>query len=130
MLLDTSGIFAHLHKEEPTHQLAQELFKSRRKCITHSLVIAEFVTLASARRVPRRLVLDSIAVLLKNPRVEMIWVERQTLLDSIAFLESRIDKMYSLCDAASFKLMRQRDMTEALTTDHHFEQEGFRALLR
>lgn len=32
---------------------------------------------------------------------------------------------YSLCDAASFALMRRLGINEALTTDRHFEQEGF-----
>ena len=44
-------------------------------------------------------------------------------------LIDRADKTYSLCDAVSFVLMRQRRMTEALTTDRHFEQEGFVRLL-
>ncbi|MEH2121039.1 hypothetical protein [Nostoc sp.] len=35
-----------------------------------------------------------------------------------------------LCDALSFVLMRQRGITEALSTDRHFEQEGFIRLLR
>lgn len=34
-----------------------------------------------------------------------------------------------LCDAVSFVLMRMYGETEALTTDHHFEQEGFVRLL-
>jgi len=38
-------------------------------------------------------------------------------------------KTYSLCDAVSFVLMRRRSLSEALTTDRHFEQEGFRRLL-
>ena len=37
---------------------------------------------------------------------------------------------YSLCDAVSFVLMKQRGLREALTTDHHFEQEGFTRLLK
>jgi predicted nucleic acid-binding protein len=41
----------------------------------------------------------------------------------------RLDKDYSLCDAVSFLLMRARGLTDALTTDKHFEQEGFRRLL-
>jgi uncharacterized protein len=44
-------------------------------------------------------------------------------------LERRPDKSYSLCDAVSFILMRRRGITEALTTDRHFEQEGLRRLL-
>jgi predicted nucleic acid-binding protein len=48
----------------------------------------------------------------------------------VAKLSDRQDKTYSLCDAVSFVLMRQRKMTDALTTDRHFEQEGFVRLLR
>ena len=45
-------------------------------------------------------------------------------------LFARPDKNYSLCDAVSFVLVRERGETEALTTDGHFEQEGFRAIFR
>ena len=38
-------------------------------------------------------------------------------------------RTYSLCDAVSFVLMQHYGITEALTTDHHFEQEGFVRLL-
>jgi uncharacterized protein len=41
----------------------------------------------------------------------------------------RLDKNYFLCDAVSFVLMRQRGLNESLTTDYHFEQEGFQRLL-
>jgi predicted nucleic acid-binding protein len=42
----------------------------------------------------------------------------------------RLDKDYSLCDAVSFIIMESEGITEAHTTDHHFEQEGFVRLLR
>ncbi|WP_289501249.1 hypothetical protein [Gloeocapsopsis sp. IPPAS B-1203] len=42
----------------------------------------------------------------------------------------RQDKTYSLSDAVSFVLMRQHGITEALTIDRHFEQEGFVRLLQ
>ena len=38
--------------------------------------------------------------------------------------------LYSLCDAISFVLMRKKGIREALTTDKHFEQEGFTRLLQ
>ena len=40
------------------------------------------------------------------------------------------DKEWSLVDCASFVIMKQRGVTEALTTDHHFEQAGFVRLLK
>jgi uncharacterized protein len=59
------------------------------------------------------------------------------LLDTSVFLHqeamdlllARQDKTYSLCDAVSFVLMRRRGIGDALTTDRHFEQEGFVRLL-
>ncbi len=44
-------------------------------------------------------------------------------------LQPQIGKSYSLCDAISFLLMRERAVREALTTDRYFEQAGFRRLL-
>jgi uncharacterized protein len=49
---------------------------------------------------------------------------------ALELLMLRQDKTYSLCDAVSFVLMGQRKVSEALTTDRHFEQEGFLRLLQ
>ena len=43
---------------------------------------------------------------------------------------NRPDKAWSLTDCISFVVMRERSITEALAYDRHFEQAGFRALLR
>jgi len=43
---------------------------------------------------------------------------------------SRTDKSWSLTDCISFAVMRQHGITESLTGDRHFEQAGFKALLR
>jgi predicted nucleic acid-binding protein len=67
--------------------------------------------------------------LLGNPHVEVVWVEESLHRAAMALLRERPDKSYSLCDAVSFVLMRGRFIGEALTTDHHFEQEGFVRLL-
>ena len=44
-------------------------------------------------------------------------------------LMRRADKDYSHCDAVSFVLMDAVGLRDALTTDHHFAQEGFTRLL-
>ena len=42
----------------------------------------------------------------------------------------RNDKNWGIVDCISFTVMGERRITEALTTDIHFQQAGFRALLR
>ena len=64
-----------------------------------------------------------------RPQLEVVWVDKDRHTDALAMLQTQLDKSYSLCDAISFLLMRERGVEEALTTDRHFEQAGFRRLL-
>lgn len=67
--------------------------------------------------------------LLTDGEVELTWVDETLHREALNLLIARSDKTYSLCDAVSFVLMRERGETEALTTDRHFEQEGLVRLL-
>jgi predicted nucleic acid-binding protein len=49
---------------------------------------------------------------------------------ALQLYERSSDKAWSLTDCASFVVMRERKIIDALSFDHHFEQAGFRALLR
>jgi predicted nucleic acid-binding protein len=129
MLLDTSGLFCHHHRDEPRSDDAQTFFEAAGPKLTHSYVLAEFVALSLARGLPRRDTLLFLKALLAHPEVEVIWVNEDLCQEAIRLLEARLDKNYSLCDAVSFVLMRQRRIVEALTTDRHFQREGFRRLL-
>ncbi len=129
MLLDTSGLLCLLHKAEPFHKEACEYYRAAPRRLTHNYVLAEFIALATARRLPRQITLMFIADLLKNPDIETIWITETLDGEAMTLLLERQDKTYSLCDATSFVLMRQRSIHEALTTDRHFEQEGFLRLL-
>jgi uncharacterized protein len=48
----------------------------------------------------------------------------------LALYRERPDKSYSLTDCVSMAVMRAQGITDVLTHDHHFQQEGFVALLR
>ncbi len=61
--------------------------------------------------------------------VEIVWVDQSLHDRALLLVDARRDKSYSLCDAVSFVLMKERGILDALTTDHHFEQEGFQSLL-
>ncbi len=130
MLLDTSGLLCYLHRDELQHDRAVQLsHDSGVRLLTHSHVLAELVALALVRRFPRQQVLAFVVDLVDNPNIETMWVDEQLHRKAMELLVEREDKTYSLCDAVSFVLMRQRGVTDALTTDRHFEQEGFIRLL-
>ena len=129
MLLDTSGLLALVQGSEPHHVLAHQLYARTTRRVIHNLVLAEWVTLAHVRGVPRRLNIEYLVDLVDNPEIEVFWVDEGLHRAAAALIEKRLDKTYSLCDAVSFVLMRRLGIADALTTDQHFEQEGFRRLL-
>jgi len=129
MLLDTSGLLAYVFAREKQHASALALFESAPRKLTHSYVLAELVILAQVRGHPRSPMLGFLRDLLVHPAVTIRWVDEVLTTEGLSLLGARPDKAYSLCDAVSFVLMRQHGFMEALTTDHHFEQEGFRRLL-
>ena len=53
----------------------------------------------------------------------------QSFLDGFALYKARPDKGYSLTDCISMQAMKQDGITEILTNDRHFDQEGFTRLL-
>ncbi len=130
MLLDTSGLFSYHDRRDARHGDAVTFFDTASVRITHSYVLAEFVPLCYTRALDRMGALSFVTDLLDNPHVEVVWVDQVLHRVALAFLRSRLDKDYSLCDAVSFLLMRYRGLSEALTTDRHFSQEGFQRLLK
>jgi uncharacterized protein len=129
LLLDTSGLLCYIHTSEPQHLNAVKAFDAAHVYLTHSYVLSEFVALAQVRNLPRIDALTFVTDLLENPDIETVWVDEELHQEAVNLLINRMDKTYSLCDAVSFVLMRRRGLTDALTTDRHFEQEGFVRLL-
>jgi uncharacterized protein len=130
MFLDTSGLLCLHDRGEAFHNLAYSAYRSKSKFITHNLVLTEFVALAQVRRQPREDALTFVADLADNPDIEVVFVDQQLQRIAVQLLFARLDKTYSLCDAVSFVIMKERNIQQALTTDRHFEQEGFHRLLK
>jgi len=129
MLLDTSGLLSLLDAREPFHQKAAGEYARAASRVTHGYVVAELVALAGARRLPSGVVLPFVMDLIANPDIETIWPDQTLTAHAITLLLGRQGRGYSLCDAVSFVLMHARKVQESLSTDRHFEDEGFRRLL-
>lgn len=67
--------------------------------------------------------------ILLDTKVKVIPRNETSFLEALEFYESRLDKGYSLTDCISMNVCRELSITEILTHDHHFEQEGFKILL-
>lgn len=129
MLIDTSGWLCLYHQDEPEHLEAIKFYQNTRVRLTTNYILAEFVPLAHTRGFPRMQNLKFTEQILDSAEIEIIWIDEIIHRQAVALLKERADKNYSLCDAASFIVMRERKITESLTTDKHFSQEGFVGLL-
>jgi predicted nucleic acid-binding protein len=129
MLLDTSGLMCYLDADSAGHPAARRLYAAATTPLTHNYVVAELIALWTARRRPRPMVLDFAAWLTEQSGVTFVWVSPPLHRAALDLLSRRPDKTYSLCDAVSFIVMDEYRLDEALTTDGHFRQAGFQALL-
>ena len=66
--------------------------------------------------------------MLSDAAVDVLPQSRQSFLSGLALYEARPDKEYSLTDCRSMLAMKNLGVTEVLTHDHHFTQEGFTIL--
>nr|WP_228040872.1 hypothetical protein [Nodosilinea sp. LEGE 07088] len=50
-------------------------------------------------------------------------------MKALALYQSRADKAWGLTDCISFVVIQQQNLTDAVTSDRHFLQAGFRTLM-
>jgi predicted nucleic acid-binding protein len=62
----------------------------------------------------------------KDPDMVIVRANDELYEQGLQLYAARPDKGWSLTDCISFVVMKEREITEALTADHHFEQAGFR----
>ena len=92
-------------------------------------VLTEFLTFYSegTPHTRRQAALYARSVL-ANPLVVVLPQTHPSFLEGVRLYESRLDKAYSLTDCISMETMRREGLTDVLTNDHHFTQEGFHIL--
>lgn len=133
VFVDTAYVMALLNTRDQWHAAAiaweRRMRRERRRLITTEFVLVEIADgLASVRF--RRQAARAIAALQDSPFVEVIPASTALLRAALRLFEQRPDKDWGLTDCSSFVAMQERSLVQALTTDVHFEQAGFLALLR
>jgi predicted nucleic acid-binding protein len=99
--------------------------------VTTDEVLVEYLTFFATMNKRMRLIAVTHAQRILDDRgVRVVPQSRESFLSGMALYGARPDKGYSLTDCISMQTMRREGLTEVLTNDRHFEQEGFRALFR
>jgi len=129
---DTSFFFALVAKRDPAHQAAvsayAKLLRARCRVVTTDYIIDETLTLTKARISAE----TALALLDRIETSEAITLEDiadRRFSAAKAFFRKHADHGYSFTDCTSFVLMNELEQTAALTTDRHFIEAGFQALL-
>ena len=109
--------------------LAEQLEARQTRLITTRAILLEIGNALSKKRY-RKAAVELLDTLEQDPQIEIVPLSEELSEQALELFRNRPDKQWSLVDCVSFIVMQERGLTEALTTDEHFEQAGFRALLR
>lgn len=128
---DSSGFIAAFDRRDARHPRAERLWREFAKrgelLLTTQLVLAETVTHLRRRGgyEPSRRV---GAALLESKVIEIAGLSDEQIGAAWREFVRNPDPKLSLCDAASFVLMRERGVKRAFTFDRHFAEAGFELL--
>ncbi len=126
---DTSYYLALVNSTDPFHELAVDWAENflGRTFVTEYILVE--LGSALSRGSDRLVYLELLERLESDGSTTIIPASESLFRQGVALFGSRPDKDWSLVDCISMVVMRQRRLQEALTTDRHFVQAGFRALL-
>lgn len=133
VFLDTAFAIALSSEKDEYHERAIDLAEKLEQANT-CLIITRAVQLeignALSKRRYRRAAVQLLDSLEADPSVEIIPLSDALYAQALQLYRERGDKEWGLIDCVSFVVMKERNITDALTTDEHFQQAGFRALLK
>jgi predicted nucleic acid-binding protein len=126
---DTSFLIAFLNPADQWHARAEWCMRSiRGSIVTTDWVLVELGN--SFSRSHRELFCGFANDIRSDLRFEIVPADRRTFDAGVALFAARPDKNWSRVDCISFAVMTERGISEALSADRHFEQAGFRVLLK
>ena len=126
---DTSFYIALLRPDDENHPHSIEFDRHfGGQYLTSEFVLIELGNwLADPRN--RSVFLETCRVLRSDQRTTILPATPEWVARGFALFGQRLDKHWSFIDCISFEMMRDHGLADALTTDHHFTQAGFHAIL-
>jgi len=108
--------------------LAAELRSRNRQMLTTEAVVFEIGDALSKPKF-RRVAIELMTGIFTDSRIEVVPITSALVRRAFELFQQRPDKGWGMTDCLSFIVMEERGIQQALTTDEHFEQAGFVALL-
>lgn len=106
----------------------QLVIRTKSTIVTTEAVLLEWLN-AMSDVSTRLIAAESCLRARADARIEVVPFDAGLMVAAIELYRRRLDKNWSLTDCLSFVVMERRGLTEALTTDHDFEQAGLKALM-
>jgi predicted nucleic acid-binding protein len=132
LFADTFYWIALLYRRDPWHARVtafSHTLTDEDLVYTTEAVFTEFLAaLSAAGPYMRHEAVMLVEGLLDDANVRVVEGARAGFLEGLALYRARPDKEYSLTDCISMHVMRREGLTDVLTNDHHFTQEGFHIL--
>jgi predicted nucleic acid-binding protein len=131
-LADTSFWMALSRKRDQYNHHAvawnQFVIRTRSSIVTTEAVLWEWLN-AFSDASTRGVAAEGYRRTHADARIEVVPFLSELTDSAVQLYRTRPDKDWGLTDCLSFVVMERRSLTEALTTDGHFEQAGLRAMM-
>ena len=133
VFVDTSAWLALVNKSDATHQRAKKvrdaLLKDHIQFVVTNFVMVEIAN--ALCRVPHKeTAVKLINFIGMSENIQIVEIDKEIYKEAWRMYSTYLDKDWSLTDCTSFEVMKERGITQAFTTDKHFEQAGFEILMK
>ena len=133
VFVDSSGLYALADRSDSYHAQAEErvrkLIESGARLVLTDYIVDEACTLAKVRA-GSDAALRLLEIVERSRAIDMVWIGIEHFEAAKALFRKHADHGYSFTDCASFVVMDKLRIRDALTSDHHFVEAGFRILLK
>ena len=131
VFVDTLYWIAITNKGDAWHGAAIEAKRRLRhvQTVTTDSVLIEFLGAVGKTRLLRQIGAELVREILGDNDALIVPQDRDLFLEGLNLYEARRDKGYSLVDCISMNVMRSMNISDILTNDSHFGQEGFNVLI-
>jgi predicted nucleic acid-binding protein len=128
LFADTAYWIALLNPRDDLHAAAldAEAAQTADRLVTSDMVLTELLNAFSGSQALRSVAVRAVQTLFSDARVSVEPQTRELFTAALATYAARLDKTWSLTDCTSMLIMERRAISDVLSSDHHFEQAGYR----